>query len=122
MLLTEDTFNATYIIQAYTPTSVTINHQRYQQSLILTPHHLIPDWPVQAPAQLTALTVQPLLDLEPDLILLGTGIHFTMPPQDALRSFVNSRIGFEPMSTLTAIRTFVALAAEGRRVACGLIL
>jgi uncharacterized protein len=60
--------------------------------------------------------IQALIDLAPELILLGTGVHQQFLEQALLESFTKKQMGIEIMSTLSACRTFNLLRAEGRRV------
>jgi|SRR3989344_2986528 len=121
MQICEDTTNATYSIVSYTSNSVMINHQVYTRSLIVAPHHLILDWPLFSINELSLSTLQSLLDLNPEIILLGTGQTFKMPNPALWLNALPSKIGIEYMSTSSAIRTYAALSAEGRNVVAGLI-
>lgn len=57
----------------------------------------------------------------PAFILLGTGTEHRLPPEPVRRFFADAGIGFEPMSTGAAARTYNVLLAEGRNFGAGLI-
>ena len=80
-------------------------------------------WDVQSPAALTAASFAPLF-LEAhdiDLVLVGTGKN-PIYIDDTLRwRFREAKIGFDPMTTTAAARTYNVLMNEGRRVAAALI-
>jgi hypothetical protein len=103
------------LFTGYGPGYVSVNRIRHDSSLILTATGLHFDWPARwedvGPAHFEFL-----LNLHPEIILLGTGArqHFPHPAQ--LRSLAAARIGVEPMVTPAACRTYNILAAEGRNV------
>ena len=122
MQLTEDTNHCQYQIQAYHPGKITINDVLYTKSLILTPDVLISDWGPQSLADLSAHHLEKILELKPEIILLGTGKKFKMPPAALLAPIYKRQQSVECMDTGAACRTFIALSSEGRRVAAGLLI
>ena len=80
-------------------------------------------WPIQTFADLTAETLQPVMDAEEplDVLLLGCGREMQLVPRqirDAIR--VGGAV-IEAMDTGAAARTYNVLMAEERRVAAALI-
>ena len=63
-----------------------------------------------------------MLELEPEIVLLGSGRRLVFPRQEIFGQVLGRNIGLEIMDTAAACRTFNILAAEGRRVAAALIL
>lgn len=57
----------------------------------------------------------------PSFVLLGTGAKQVFPKLDVRRAFVEAKIGFDPMDTGAACRTYNVLLAEGRPVVAALI-
>jgi uncharacterized protein len=66
--------------------------------------------------------IAPVLELEPEILLLGSGRQLVFPRQEIYGQVLGRNIGLEVMDTAAACRTFNILAAEGRRVAAALIL
>ena len=92
-----------------------------QGSLIISPRHLIRDWP---PAEVDSLQeehLDALVELQPELVLLGTGSRLQFPEAGILASLHNQQIGVEVMDTAAACRTYNILMTEGRFVVAGLI-
>ncbi|MEN8133080.1 MAG: MTH938/NDUFAF3 family protein, partial [Pseudomonadota bacterium] len=58
----------------------------------------------------------------PELVILGTGPRFQFPAAHIQKFFLQRDIGFEPMDTPAACRTYNILMAEGRNVACALLI
>lgn len=93
----------------------------YSSALILSPDTLIPDWGIKTLANLDDDTLKPVYELEPDILLLGTGgrQHFLSPEQ--IMMFHRRGIGAEAMTTAAACRTYNVLASEERRVVAALL-
>src|SRR3546814_15829418 len=70
-----------------------------------------------APADL-----QPLFELEPERILLGSGETQAFPPAETMAACLSQGIGLETMTHAAAARTFNVLAGEGRKVVAGFVL
>ena len=110
-----------HLINSYSETHIVINGQRYQHNLILTPDKILADWLPEGWEHLTELDLQPVLSLQPDIFLLGTGQKPRFPAAALLRPFIEARIGYEIMGTTAACRTYNILATEGRSVVTGLL-
>jgi uncharacterized protein len=122
MILTEDFGSGDYRINAYEPGIITINKKEYTHSLIISAHQLLNDWRPQNLAELNAEDLQPLVDLAPTVILLGTGKRFILPDNKIFASLAEKGIGIEYMDTGAACRTFMALMSEGRNVVAALLI
>jgi uncharacterized protein len=109
------------IIRGYREGSVTVNDQEIRQSVIITPGQILP-WPPQSFADLETAHLADLSDLEPELVLLGTGNRQQFPPPAITHPLLNQGIGVEVMDTAAACRTYNILVAEGRRVVAALLM
>ncbi len=110
-----------FIIQNYGEAHVTINGERIERSLILTPEKRL-DWPALTAASLDEAQLTPLLEDEPELVIIGTGPRQLVPSPTIMRFFARHGIGLEFVSTPAACRIYNILAGEGRRVGCGLMV
>ncbi|MDF1796319.1 MAG: Mth938-like domain-containing protein [Coxiellaceae bacterium] len=123
MQILEEESHDKYVIRGYEAgKSIKVNHTDYQHSLIISSQQLIDNWQPQNVEQLTSSHWQTLLDLKPDIVLIGTGEIFHLLPHELLASFYEHNIGIECMDTGAACRTFAALQAEGRAVAAALLI
>ena len=109
-------------VQSYGPGGFTISGVRYHSAVLLTTTRL---WPVPI-AAMPAIRLElfaPLFEagIEVDLLLLGTGAAFALPPPDLLQALRARRLAVEAMTTPAACRTFNLLASEERRVAALLL-
>lgn len=121
MKMTEDKGEARYIINAYAPGQVTVNHHAYSNSLIVSPEQLVTDWRPRTVAELENGDIEAILACEPEVVLLGTGERQQFPPPAFLRHFALSGIGCEVMDNAAACRTYTVLMAERRRVVAALL-
>lgn len=122
MALAEDIITSRYSIQAYDTGQVTINEKNHRQSLIVSPNVLIEGWPVSHVADLNKNNIESILDLKPDIVLLGTGETQIFPPAEILGHFARNNLGVEIMNTGALCRTFNILVAEDRNVSAAIIL
>jgi uncharacterized protein len=110
------------LITAYGEDYIEINKQRYTQNLIVMPQTLILDWQADSFAQLANEHFSQITDLNPEVVLLGTGTsHLFLHPKH-YQYLTDSGIALECMTTAAACRTYNILMSEGRNVAAGLIL
>ena len=122
MEINEDQSYTKYKITSMDPGSISINEIAYTQSLILHPNHLIEHWPVNTIAHIHADNLKTIIDLKPEIILIGTGETFQLVPASTLAPLYDADIGVECMDTRAACRTYVALTAEHRNVVAALII
>jgi uncharacterized protein len=102
--------------------SALVNDRVLRASFIIAPDTLIEDWPVHDIKALTPDDLQPLLQLQPELVLLGSGATQAFPPAATMAACLARGIGIETMTNAAAARTFNVLASEGRRVVAGFVL
>ena len=107
---------------AYGAGYVEINRVRYDQNLIVLPTNIVTPWATGGFDALVPDDFARLLELEPEIVLLGTGERLRFPHPRLPNSLTMARIGLEVMDVAAACRTFNVLAAEGRKVAAALLL
>lgn len=64
--------------------------------------------------------LQPLIDLRPEFILLGTGATLVRPPVALVRALEAREIGVEAMDSRAAARAWGVLRGEGRIIGAAL--
>ena len=118
----DDNSGSLNLIKAYTAGVITINETSHQGSLIVCPGTIVENWAPACHGDLNNKHCQQILDLEPEIILIGTGKLQHFPAPAILQLLINSGIGVEIMATDAACRTYNILASEGRHVVAGLIV
>lgn len=122
MKFAQDSIDDGYVITAYDDDSVSINHKNFSTSLVVSPQTMHEDWPVATIEQLADEHVGLIVELSPELVVIGTGARLTFPPPASYASLIRAGIGVEFMDTGAACRTYNILMSEGRGVVAGLIL
>ncbi|HEY3519777.1 MAG TPA: Mth938-like domain-containing protein [Rhodanobacteraceae bacterium] len=102
--------------------AVTVVDREIVTSFILTRDRAIEDWNVTDVAALTPQQLEPILELKPDVVLLGSGVRQQFPSQAVLGAFLQRGIGVEVMDNAAAARTWNVLAGEDRNVIAAFVL
>lgn len=111
-----------YFLRGADGASALVNDRTLHSSFVIAPRALIEGWQVSDATALVIDDLEPLLALDPELIVLGTGATQAFPPAQTLAACLSRDIGFEAMTNAAAARTFNVLASEGRRVVAGFVL
>ncbi len=101
---------------------VVVVDRAFNVSLILTREKVIDDWRVTDAAAIRPADLEPILALNPDVVLLGTGARQVFPSQAVLGAFLQRGVGVEAMDNAAAARTWDILAGEGRNVVAAFVL
>ena len=99
-----------------------VNERTLDRSFVISPESLVEDWPVVDATAMQPDDLAPLLALQPELIVLGTGPVQRFPSAAVMHACLSRGIGFEVMDNAAAARTYSVLAGEGRRVVAGFLL
>jgi uncharacterized protein len=108
--------------RACTADAVTVVDRVLTRSFLLAPDRLVEDWPVLTADQFDLAAAEAIVQLGPEVVLLGTGARQVFPPRDAQVALLRRRIGVEVMDNAAACRTYNLLAGEGRRVVAAIML
>lgn len=101
---------------------VEVNRARHTRSLVVSGQRLVTDWPAESVEGLTADHLAAIVELAPEIVLLGTGPTFRFPEPARLAPLHKLGVGVEVMDTPAACRTYNILLGEGRNVVAALIL
>lgn len=122
MKLQSDPHSGANTITGYGDGYVEINKTPYAHAVVLSSDGAISEWPAQSFADLEAQHFAQLVDLKPELVLIGTGSRQRFPKPELLKSLIQAKIGFEIMDSQAACRTYNILVGEGRKVLLALIV
>lgn len=122
MQLSRELPDYTYSLRAADGRQAKVNDRVLTRSFILAPNQLVEDWPIASLAELTAGHLDAVLELNPALVILGTGEQQAFPSAAVLATCLTRGIGIEVMNNASAARTFNVLAAEDRKVVAAFIL
>jgi uncharacterized protein len=109
--------SAAIMIRSITGDGIRIGDDLYTQTIGVTADRVLDNWAHKDIADLIESDFAELLELGPEVIVLGTGATNIFPPRELVFAMARRQIGFEVMDTTAAARTFNILAGEGRQVA-----
>jgi len=122
MELTEHSAGNHHQIRRIEPHRVFVTDRWYDTSLVVGARYLDPDWPVTSLAALGSEQIEPLIELGPELVIVGVGERQQFLSQKTQLAFIRHGIGVECMTLDAAARTFNVLMSEDRRALAALII
>jgi len=99
---------------------VLVSGQRREASLIVMPERQL-DWAPASFAELSEAHFAHIVELHPEVVLLGTGARQRFPHPQPTAPLARAGIGLEVMDVQAACRTYNILAAEDRVVVAALL-
>ena len=111
-----------HFIKSYGPGWISVNEQEIRRSVIVAPDRLVTDWPPQTFADLEERHFAAILQLEPEIVLLGTGDRQRFPHPKLTQALLARGVGVEVMDTSAACRTYNIIMMEDRRVVAALLM
>jgi uncharacterized protein len=109
-------------LDAIGPDSSRLRQEILTRSAIVTPTRLVRDWLPQSFGDLVPSHMDILLELAPEIVLLGSGNSLLWPDAAIVAPLAEAGIGYEIMNTAAACRTYNILMGDGRRVAAALLM
>jgi uncharacterized protein len=122
MKFSEDKIDQGYYVTGYEEGVILVNGSPKTGSFIISLETLIEDWSPAHIDDLRTQHIQPLLQLQPELVLIGTGVTLKFPALEHYAALIQHNIGVEVMDSSAACRTYNVLLGEGRKVAAGIIM
>lgn len=122
MQLTEHRNERQFFLRHADAQSVTVIDKRLTRSVAVGAAGIIENFPVTSVDRFDTDAIDRILQLQPEVVLLGTGARTVFPPQAVLAQFLKRGIGLETMDNAAAARTFNVLIGEGRRVVAVFLL
>jgi uncharacterized protein len=116
MRFTQNSSSARNVVRAYGAGEIRINDSVFRDPLIVDSAEIRPGPAIGGPHELTAAHAAELLTLEPELVVVGTGVRQVFPATEFSAPLLAAGVGVEIMDTGAACRTFNVLVAEQRRV------
>jgi uncharacterized protein len=122
MKFTLESSSRVNLVRAYSRAELRIGEELVRSSCIVSADRLITDWPPARFDTLRSEHLQAIFELEPEVVLLGTGERQRFPPADIRAAFAARRVGLEVMDLGAACRTYNILVQEERHVIAALFL
>ena len=122
MKLQADRMEGQNAIARHGPGGVIVAGTEHSTSVIVPWQGSVVDWPVADFQSLEARHFELLADMNPELVIFGSGARLRFPRPALLRALIERRIGIETMDTAAACRTYNVLVGERRPVVAALLL
>lgn len=122
MKIQRDENTGAFTINSFEPGHIVVNKQSYHNSVVLSRDQFFSDWEPQNVTELDPEHFSRILELQPEVILLGTGSNIVFPELAILAPIHRAKIGVEIMDSSAACRTFNLLAAEDRNVVAAVLI
>ena len=103
-------------VTGYGPGFIEVNKARHPGHVLLMPDSPARPWQASTFEALRPEDFDALLELRPQVVLLGTGRRQRFPHPRLTAALARAGVGFEAMDTAAACRTYNILMSEGRRV------
>lgn len=122
MKLQPDRIEGVNVISGLLSDAVSVNGVTHRQSIAIPWLGNIVPWGEAGFDGLTIADFDRLTELQPELVIFGSGERLRFVAPGLLRTLMARRIGIETMDTAAACRTYNVLAGESRRVVAALLL
>jgi uncharacterized protein len=122
MKFSEDKIDQGYYVSGYDAGVIVVNGSPKTASFVISHQELIEDWEPAHVDELRSRHLEPVLALQPELVLIGTGETLRFPTVKHYACLIQQNIGVEIMDSTAACRTYNILLGEGRNVVAGIIL
>ena len=108
-------------IRSVNEQGIRVGDRVFARALLISGSELREDWPPQEFSSLRAEHLETIFELQPEVVLLGTGQRQRFLPPDMLGVFYRRGVGVEVMTTEAACRTFNVLVGDGRAAVAALL-
>ena len=122
MKLTDDKIVGANLVRSYGPGEVRVGESVVRRSCLISAAQLITDWRPQTIEELQLSDIDAILDLEPEIVVLGSGDRQRFPSHEWTAALLARGIGCEVMDTGAASRTYNVLVSEERRVVAAMFV
>jgi uncharacterized protein len=109
-------------ITRYDVDSLRVNADLHTASVIVPWVGAPRPWNVGGADELTPAHFEALLELDPEVVIFGSGPRLKFVSPALYRGLIERRVGVETMDSGAACRTYTVLANEGRRVVAAIVL
>ena len=110
-----------FFIRSVSEQGIRVHKDLFNKPFIISGQRIVPEWNVRSVSDINEKNLQRIFEMEPEVILIGTGNTQEFLPPATQAHFFRRNVGFEVMTTDAACRTFNVLVSEGRQVVAALL-
>ena len=109
------------IIKNYENHKIYIDKEKYDFNIFVSKDFIM-KWSLEDINKIVMNDIDDILKFNPEILIIGTGVHPILPKKEIITQLHNNNIGVEFMSTDAACKTFNVLLHEDRNVIAGLVV
>ncbi|MFC1690509.1 Mth938-like domain-containing protein, partial [Pseudomonadota bacterium] len=94
-----------HFIRSVTEKGIQVGDEFFREPFIMNAEHIIPHWPVSEIELINEQHLEQVMELEPEVVLIGTGAKQKFLDPKQMMLFYSRNIGLEVMTTDAACRT-----------------
>jgi uncharacterized protein len=121
MKLRADRIEGQNAIARHSTEGIIVNGVEHRRSVVVPWQGAVIPWQVESFGQLAESHFAGLVELQPELVIFGSGARLRFVQPALMRALIDRGIGLETMDTAAACRTYNVLLAEGRSVVAALL-
>lgn len=114
-------FHGNYKLSGYEPGKIIVNNTVYTSSVVVSKDTLLMDWRPQKTSDISENDLDLLIDLKPEIIILGTGTKHHFIDEKYLMNAFDKNIPVEMMSSNKACMLYTILIQEQKNVVAGIM-
>jgi uncharacterized protein len=122
MKLTDNRIAGANLVRSYAPSEIRVGDTVLTRSCLISATQLITDWRPQTIEELTLADLEPIIALEPEIVVVGSGSRQRFPSNEWMAALLTRGIGCEVMDNGAACRTYNVLVTEDRKVVAALMV
>jgi uncharacterized protein len=108
-------------IRSVSGAGIQVADVHYSGPIIISATRIVEDWTASEAIDFAECDLEKILELDPEIVLLGTGARQVFLPPERMMYFYSRNVGVEVMNTEAACRTFNVLVSESRKVVAALL-
>lgn len=121
MRVSLDFNDAQHLVRSYDEGRVVVDEYHVDRSVLISAERVDP-WGPGSFAELAREHFAAIAELEPEIVVVGTGARQQFPHPRLTQPLLERGIGVEVMDTGAACRTYNIIRGEGRRVVAALLM
>ena len=122
MKLTDNNIPGIVVVRGYSPGELRLGETTLHDSCLLAADRVVANWGPRTVQDLTVEHIKAVVALNPEVVVLGTGLRQRFPDRALIAKLLSRGIGVEVMDTGAACRTYNVLVSEDRRAVAALLL
>jgi len=114
-------FHGNYKLSGYESEKIIVNNTEYKHSIVVSNNTFVTNWEPQQAKKITSNDIELLITLDPEIIIIGTGMKHHFIDEAILEVAFNKNIPVEMMSSSKACMLYTILIQEQKYVVAAIM-